>query len=422
MLFKGKNLLVYLVLVMALLLSACTPIAPWIVPGPVESQSEDGMENPAAEGEEITLYIAPEKAACVGVGPMECLQVKYSEDGETEFFYSGIDGFVFVPGYNYELRVLRTKVANPPADGSSLAYMLLEIVRQEPANDGAALPLENTLWTLIAFGTEHMIAFSPAEQTVNAQFVDGRMSGVNGCNNYSADYTVVDGQLQLGQAISTLMACPESAMDVEQAFMSALSSAGSFAIDGNLLTIVYAAGQLTFQGTAATAADLDRVAVITLPDGAMCEFAGTGATLAFDDKRLNYTCSDAGTLPFTGLIGDIAQDEAGVLTVELATINRNDSGFFLEDAQTLTFLAADLLLADGTQCNFAGMGATLAFDGERLNYTCGDPSVGLLGPLVQGEAGSWTAGKVTLERKDGSFAIAGREEVAIAAIQGAEMP
>jgi len=422
MLFTRKNLLVYLVLVMALLLTACTPVAPGIVPTPADSQSASEMENPPMEGEEITLYITPEKVECVGVGPMECLQVKYSEDGESELFYTGIDGFVFVPGYNYELRVLRSKIAKPPADGSSLAYTLLEVVAQEPAYDGEALPLEGTHWTLIAFGTEDMVPFSPADQTVDAQFVDGRISGLNGCNNYSADYTVVDGQLQLGQGISTLMACPESAMEVEQAFMSALSSASSYAIDGDLLTIVYAAGQLTFQGTAPTAADLDSIALITLPDGSACEFAGTGATLAFDEKRLNYTCSDAGTLPFTGLIGDIAQDDAGVLTVELATIDRNDDGFFLEDAQTLTFLAAGLLLADGSQCDFAGMGATLAFDGERLNYTCGDPSIGLLGPLVQGEAGNWTTSKVTLERKDSSFAIVGQEEIAIAAIQGAEMP
>lgn len=129
-----------------------------------------------------------------------------------------------------------------------MAYTLLEIVRQEPAYEGETLPLEGTHWTLIAFGTEDMVPFSPTDQTVDAQFVDGRMAGRSGCNSYSADYTVVDGKLQLGQAISTLMACQEPAMEVERAFMAALASASTFAIDGNLLTIVYAAGQLTFQG------------------------------------------------------------------------------------------------------------------------------------------------------------------------------
>jgi heat shock protein HslJ len=129
-----------------------------------------------------------------------------------------------------------------------MAYTLLEIVRQEPAYEGEALPLEGTHWTLIAFGTEDVVPFSPADQTVDAQFVDGRMAGRSGCNSYSADYTVVDGKLQLGQAISTLMAWPEAAMEVERAFMAALASASTFAIDGNLLTIACAAGQLTFQG------------------------------------------------------------------------------------------------------------------------------------------------------------------------------
>ncbi len=73
------------------------------------------------------------------------------------------------------------------------------------------------------------------------------------------------------------------------------------------------------------------------------------------------------------------------------------------------------------QCAFAGEGATLAFEGERLNYTCGDPSVGLLGALKQGEAGLWTATKVILEHSDSGFAIAESEEMAILSIHGVEM-
>jgi heat shock protein HslJ len=414
--------LIHALLVIALLLSACTPIAPGIAPAPTGSATVSEAANPTTDGEEITLYVSSEKVKCVGVAPMECLQVKYSQDGESELFYTGIDGFVFVPGYNYELRMLRTKVANPPADGSSLAYTLLEVVRQEPTYRGNPLPLEGTHWTLIAFGTEDMVAFSPAAQTVDTQFMNRRMAGLNGCNNYSADYIVVGDKIQLGLAISTKMACPEPAMAVEHAFMAALASTSIFAIDGNLLTITYAAGQLTFRGAEPTAADLGSIATIVLPDGSQCQFAGPGATLAFDDKRLNYTCSAAETLPFTGLLGEITQDGAGTLTLDFATVNRDDSGFVLDDAQMMTLLAARLLLADGSQCEFAGMGATLAFDGERLNYTCGDPSVGLLGPLVQSEAGEWTASRVTLERKDGNFVIADREEVVISEIQSAEMP
>jgi hypothetical protein len=46
---------------------------------------------------------------------------------------------------------------------------------------------------------------------------------------------------------------------------------------------------------------------------------------------------------------------------------------------------ASITLPDGTECLNAGQGATMAFDGERVNYTCGkidDGDLVLLGDLV----------------------------------------
>lgn len=86
------------------------------------------------EPEEIlTLYVAPQTAACTGVGPQQCLLVRESPQGEWSYFYSSIEGFTHEPGYSFTLRVLRRRIANPPADGSSLAYRLLEILSREPA-------------------------------------------------------------------------------------------------------------------------------------------------------------------------------------------------------------------------------------------------------------------------------------------------
>jgi len=45
-----------------------------------------------------------------------------------EFLYSGIEGFEFENGYLYELSVRKKKVNNPPADGSSIRYILKEII------------------------------------------------------------------------------------------------------------------------------------------------------------------------------------------------------------------------------------------------------------------------------------------------------
>ena len=85
-------------------------------------------EKPEAPPEEKTIFIGPEKVECVGVGPMECYQVKEDPNAEWQFFYDEIEGFEWEPGYTYEIRVAIHQVENPPADASSLRYELIEII------------------------------------------------------------------------------------------------------------------------------------------------------------------------------------------------------------------------------------------------------------------------------------------------------
>jgi hypothetical protein len=56
------------------------------------------------------------------------------------------------------------------------------------------------------------------------------------------------------------------------------------------------------------------------------------------------------------------------------------------------------------RCLFAGTGATLAFEGKRLNFTCGSPEVGLLGDIVLSDAG-WTIEKAAIGRGDAGFEL-----------------
>jgi hypothetical protein len=80
------------------------------------------------------LEVAPQKIPCVGVAPQECLQVREPGQAQWNYFYDPIDGFTFVTGFSYVLRVERTAVDNPAADGSSYSWRLLEIVSQAPAS------------------------------------------------------------------------------------------------------------------------------------------------------------------------------------------------------------------------------------------------------------------------------------------------
>lgn len=161
-------------------------------------------------------------------------------------------------------------------------------------------------------------------------------------------------------------------------------------------------------------------AAILLPDGTRCLWAGEGATLAFNDQRLNYTCGEVGEETI-GLLGDLVPAETGVWSIERALIGRDSNGFVLKESESVTFLAATLDLADGAQCAFAGTGATLAFDGKRLNYTCdeeGEDSFAILGDLEAGEAGVYFAEKVLLGRNDQGFFVQTTFRVPVAQING----
>nr|WP_317207113.1 DUF4377 domain-containing protein [Chryseobacterium arthrosphaerae] len=56
------------------------------------------------------------------------MQVKEKASDSWENFYSNIEGFTYEPGYEYVLKVKTEKIANPPADASSIKYTLVEQV------------------------------------------------------------------------------------------------------------------------------------------------------------------------------------------------------------------------------------------------------------------------------------------------------
>ena len=66
-----------------------------------------------------------------GEFPIECMLVK--EQGEDEYrplAFCSIQGFEYEKGYEYDLRVNKTTLANPPADGSIYKYQLVRVVEK----------------------------------------------------------------------------------------------------------------------------------------------------------------------------------------------------------------------------------------------------------------------------------------------------
>ncbi|WP_175779591.1 DUF4377 domain-containing protein [Burkholderia cenocepacia] len=81
-----------------------------------------------------TVYVAPQSARCTGVAPMECLQVRSSPGEPWSLWYAGIEGFAYQPGYLYTLEVDEYRVAQPPADGSSIRWVLKRVVERRQVN------------------------------------------------------------------------------------------------------------------------------------------------------------------------------------------------------------------------------------------------------------------------------------------------
>jgi hypothetical protein len=90
--------------------------------------------SPASPAPEIlTLEVAPARVECVGEVVSRCLLVREGATAEWRKFYGSINGFTHEEGFRYRIRVERSRVANPPADGSSYRYRLVELLSKEPS-------------------------------------------------------------------------------------------------------------------------------------------------------------------------------------------------------------------------------------------------------------------------------------------------
>ena len=90
-----QTVLLLAVLAALLVVVACSPT------GGQEPIAAEPTQSGEGEGEMKTLYVGPELVDCVGVAPMQCMQVKEDPNGEYQNFFSSIEGFTFEPGYTY---------------------------------------------------------------------------------------------------------------------------------------------------------------------------------------------------------------------------------------------------------------------------------------------------------------------------------
>jgi hypothetical protein len=159
-------LLVSLLVLASMIISAC--VVPSPTPAPAPEPAPDQVEvvpAPPAEGENVTLYVGPNREPCTGVAPQLCLLVKENPEDEYSLFYSTIEGFEYEPGFEYELLVNKQTVPNPPADASAFRWTLVEVVSKTPV--GATAELEGVTWQLIAYiDGNGMLSMPGADSTI----------------------------------------------------------------------------------------------------------------------------------------------------------------------------------------------------------------------------------------------------------------
>ncbi|WP_224363275.1 DUF4377 domain-containing protein [Hyalangium versicolor] len=88
----------------------------------------------------VEYGISPAKLACQGVGPGFCPIGVNRETGERTIFHE-IEGLEFSWGVIQRVRISEHEVKNPPADGSSIRYVVEEVLETQHAPFDAVVDL-----------------------------------------------------------------------------------------------------------------------------------------------------------------------------------------------------------------------------------------------------------------------------------------
>lgn len=108
--------------------------------------------------------------------------------------------------------------------------------------------LDATVWSLLPSS-----AMPPAPNSViTLQFLNGQVAGFGGCNSYTGTYTATDNgdgtfTVTTSNLTSTQMICPQTVMQAEDDFFTALAQVTTAQINGNFLVLSYPAGALNFE-------------------------------------------------------------------------------------------------------------------------------------------------------------------------------
>ena len=183
---------------------------------------------------EYIYWVNSLKVPCTGVSPTHCLQVQKAEipdPTQWESFYASISGFEFEAGYRYKLIVKERELeaASVPADGSSIAYTLVEIMEKEKDK---RLVL-NDIWVLENLNGNPLIPASISEESLPPQLEihvgEMKYNGTDGCNNiFGGIVELNESNLRFGIGAGTRMMCQK--MEIPDEFNRTLPEVNNYKV------------------------------------------------------------------------------------------------------------------------------------------------------------------------------------------------
>ncbi len=188
-----------------------------------------------------TYWVNSYKVQCDGVGKRACLQVQKADqisDTAWQNFSAPIKGFDYQPGYLYQIKVTETQLdaAQIPADASSIAYELVEVM--EKIND-PKLRL-NDIWILTSIGDKVVEPAKEGDGRTDVQLgihlTERSIIGTDGCNRFRGSiHTVGSQNLEFGPIAGTRRMCMN--MEIADAFNKSINQVRSYTIENRQLTL-----------------------------------------------------------------------------------------------------------------------------------------------------------------------------------------
>lgn len=176
------NQVIYTVVAIAVIATSCERLS---------SSDSDKVDKTKDWTEVVTMVVSHEISAVYDMEgiPSEGMMVK--EDGKKDWnpmYLWEIEGFEYVRGFEYHLKVEKTHLVDPPQDASSVKYKLIEILSEEfKLGEGYVMSDEYILTlgvTELDFGKEYRVALTPKE---NEYYLILKMSEKESALDYLSD-------------------------------------------------------------------------------------------------------------------------------------------------------------------------------------------------------------------------------------------